>query len=109
MKPILLTDSARYVKIVEWSDEDQCFVGHCPGVIGPCCPGDDEGEVYRELCQIADECAGDHPPRKPPFALAHRRPNHFRQTSGNCINVETERWQESQIEIDETVNCGASR
>ena len=50
-----MTDSPRYVKIVEWSDEDQCFVGHCPGVIGPCCHGDDEVEVYRELCQIVEE------------------------------------------------------
>ena len=50
-----MTDSARYVKIVEWSDEDQCFVGQCPGVIGPCCHGDDEVEVYRELCQIVEE------------------------------------------------------
>ena len=22
---------SRYVKIVEWSEEDQCFVGSCPG------------------------------------------------------------------------------
>lgn len=50
-----MTDSAHYVKIVEWSAEDQCFVGHCPGVIGPCCHGDDEVEVYRELCQIVEE------------------------------------------------------
>jgi len=48
-------DSARYVKIVEWSDEDQCFVGQCPGVIGPCCHGPDETQVYAELCEIVDE------------------------------------------------------
>jgi hypothetical protein len=24
-----MKDSARYAKIVEWSDEDQCFVGSC--------------------------------------------------------------------------------
>ncbi len=47
--------SANYVKIVEWSDEDECFIGYCPGIIGPCCHGDDEIEVYRELCQIVDE------------------------------------------------------
>lgn len=47
--------SARYIKIVEWSDEDGCFVGSCPGVIGPCCHGGDEVEVYRELCRIVDE------------------------------------------------------
>lgn len=50
-----MTQSAKYIKIVEWSDEDQCFIGCCPGVIGPCCHGNDEVEVYRELCQIVDE------------------------------------------------------
>ena len=50
-----MRESARYVKRVEWSDEDECFVGSCPGVIGPCCHGDDEVAVYRELCGIVDE------------------------------------------------------
>ena len=50
-----MNESARYVKIVEWSEEDQCFVGQCPGVIGPCCHGDDEARVYAELCQIVEE------------------------------------------------------
>ncbi len=50
-----MTDSARYLKIVEWSEEDQCFVGQCPGVIGPCCHGEDEAEVYAELCGIVEE------------------------------------------------------
>ena len=44
-----MTDAARYVKIVEWSDADGAFVGQCPGVIGPCCHGSDEAEVYRVL------------------------------------------------------------
>ena len=50
-----MTESAKYIKIVEWSEEDQCFIGNCPGIIGPCCHGDDEVKVYRELCQIVDE------------------------------------------------------
>ena len=49
-----MIQSAKNLKIVEWSEADQCFVGCCPGVIGPCCHGDDEFEVYRELCQIVD-------------------------------------------------------
>ena len=57
-----MVQSAKYIKIVEWSEGDQCFVGCCPGVIGPCCHGNDEVEVYRELCQIVDEW----------LALAHR-------------------------------------
>ena len=50
-----MNDSAKYLKIVEWSDEDQCFIGQCPGVIGPCCHGNNEREVYSELCEIVDE------------------------------------------------------
>ena len=45
-----MTDSAKYVKIVEWSEEDGSFVGQCPGIIGPCCHGANEADVYRDLC-----------------------------------------------------------
>jgi predicted HicB family RNase H-like nuclease len=44
-----------YLKIVEWSEEDQCYVGSVPGWIGKCCHGDDEMKVYGELCTIVDE------------------------------------------------------
>lgn len=50
-----MKDSARYVKLVEWSAEDGCFVGQCPGMIGPCCHGDNEAQVYAELCAIVEE------------------------------------------------------
>lgn len=50
-----MTEGARYIKIVEWSEEDQCFIGYCPGIIGPCCHGDNEVEVYKDLCQIVEE------------------------------------------------------
>ena len=47
--------AAQYTKLVEWSDEDGCFVGSAPPLIGPCCHGDDEAKVYAELCQIVEE------------------------------------------------------
>ena len=50
-----MKESAQYIKIVEWSEEDQCFIGQCPGIIGPCCHGDNEIEVYKELCLIVEE------------------------------------------------------
>ncbi len=50
-----MNDSAKYLKIVAWSDEDQCFIGQCPGVIGPCCHGNDEKAVYAELCDVVSE------------------------------------------------------
>ena len=50
-----MKDSARYVKIVEWSDEDRCYVGSAPGLICGGCHGDDERAVFEELCQVVDE------------------------------------------------------
>ena len=50
-----MKESARYVKIVEWSDVDQCYVGSAPGLIYGGCHGDDEQAVFAELCQIVEE------------------------------------------------------
>ncbi|NWF55754.1 MAG: hypothetical protein HXY45_13270 [Syntrophaceae bacterium] len=50
-----MKDSAKYVKIVEWSEEDQCYVGSAPGLIYGGCHGDDECRVFEELCQIVEE------------------------------------------------------
>ena len=44
-----------YLKIVEWLEEDQCYVGSIPGWIGKCCHGNNEENVYRQLCQILNE------------------------------------------------------
>ena len=51
MKP-----SDRYLKIVEWSDVDQCYVGTCLGLMLGGVHGDDEVSVYRELCEAVEEC-----------------------------------------------------
>lgn len=50
-----MKESAKYVKIVEWSDEDQCYVGSAPGLIYGGCHGSDEREVFSQLCQIVEE------------------------------------------------------
>jgi predicted RNase H-like HicB family nuclease len=50
-----MKDSARYVKIVEWSEEDNCFVGSSPGLLYGGCHGDDEQQVFEELCQVVEE------------------------------------------------------
>ena len=46
---------ARYAKIVEWSEEDSCYVGSAPGLLLGGCHGPDERAVFEELCQIVDE------------------------------------------------------
>lgn len=50
-----MNEEARYVKIVEWSDEDGCFIGSCPELFYGGCHGDNEREVFDELCQIVEE------------------------------------------------------
>jgi predicted RNase H-like HicB family nuclease len=50
-----MKDSAKYVKIVEWSEEDQCYVGSAPGLIYGGCHGQNEKQVFDELCQIVEE------------------------------------------------------
>ena len=50
-----MKEKDKYLKIVEWSREDNCYVGSVPGWIGKCCHGDDEKKVFAELCDILNE------------------------------------------------------
>ncbi|HSA88198.1 MAG TPA: hypothetical protein VLE46_18625 [Nitrospira sp.] len=65
-----MKESARYAKIVEWSDEDQCYVGSAPGLVFGGCHGKDEKAVFDELCRIVEEAIAlykkDGKPLPPP-------------------------------------------
>lgn len=65
-----MKDSARYAKIVEWSEEDQCYVGSAPGLIYGGCHGPDEQAVFAELCRVVEEAISlykrDNKPLPPP-------------------------------------------
>lgn len=50
-----MKESAQYIKLVEWSEEDQCYVGSALGLIYGGCHGDDERAVFNQLCQIVEE------------------------------------------------------
>ena len=67
-----MKEGARYVKIVEWSEEDQCYAGTSPGLMNGGCHGDDEKAVYAELCDIVEEIIElyheDGKPLPPPTA-----------------------------------------
>jgi len=53
-------------KVVEWSEEDQCYVGSAPGLILGGCHGEDERGVFDELCRIVDEAIGLYQRRASP-------------------------------------------
>ncbi|MDR3553246.1 MAG: hypothetical protein P4L55_00690 [Syntrophobacteraceae bacterium] len=75
-----MKDSARYAKIVEWSEEDHCYVGSAPGLIYGGTHGDDEKAVFEQLCQIVEEAihlyrkeAKPLPPAKSSRGYANKR------------------------------------
>jgi len=47
--------SDRYLKIVEWSEEDRSYIGTCPGLMLGGVHGQNEASVYAELCDVVDE------------------------------------------------------
>jgi predicted HicB family RNase H-like nuclease len=58
MKPTpnqIRTQARRYLKVVEWSDEDSVYIGSAPPIIGQCCHGATEADVLRQLTVIVEE------------------------------------------------------
>jgi predicted RNase H-like HicB family nuclease len=47
--------AARYTPLVEWSDEDHCYVGTCPSLLFGGVHGLDRVAVYAELCEAVEE------------------------------------------------------
>jgi predicted HicB family RNase H-like nuclease len=64
--------SDQYIKIVEWSEQDQCYIGRLPGVTFGGVHGDDEIAVYSEICEVLEEILDmyekDGEPPPPPTA-----------------------------------------
>ncbi len=51
----MMNPAHKYLKLVEWSEEDQCLIGSCPELIYGGCHGSDAREVFDELCEIVEE------------------------------------------------------
>lgn len=54
-RPQIEKAARRYVKLVEWSEEDRCFVGSAPPLIGQSCHGVTEAEVLAQLGHIVED------------------------------------------------------
>ena len=46
--------SDQYHKWVEWSEQDQAYLGKCPDLITGI-HGDDPAQVYAELCDVTED------------------------------------------------------
>ena len=47
--------SNQYLKVVEWSEEDQCFIGRVPGLALGGVHGKNEAKVYEKLGTLVNE------------------------------------------------------
>ena len=51
--------AARYPRVIEWSEEDDCFVGSAPPLIGQSCHGRTPQEVAAQLEEIVRDLCTD--------------------------------------------------
>ena len=49
-----MKEIAHYHKWVEWSEEDQVYIGKCPDLISGI-HGEDPVKLYGELCEVIEE------------------------------------------------------
>jgi len=52
-----MKESDLYHKWIEWSDEDQVYIGKCPDLITGI-HGDDPVKLYGELCEVIEDVVG---------------------------------------------------
>jgi hypothetical protein len=84
-----MKESARYVKIVEWSDEDGCYVGSSPGLLLGGCHGDDvESLKRRSNCITKMESRYHHQRQDVTLQINYwELPNHRMHGSGVCTTA----------------------
>jgi predicted HicB family RNase H-like nuclease len=51
--------SACYPRVIEWSEEDHCYVGSAPPLVGQCCHGATEAKVAAQLAIIVADLVQD--------------------------------------------------
>jgi predicted HicB family RNase H-like nuclease len=51
--------SARFPRVIEWSEEDRCYVGSAPPLVGQCTHGASEAKVAGQLATIVEDLVRD--------------------------------------------------
>ncbi len=65
--------SDRYHKWVEWSEEDQVYVGKCPDLITGI-HGDEPMSLYGELCEVVEDVLNQYQSEGRPLPAPQVRP-----------------------------------
>lgn len=94
----------RYLKVVEWSDEDQCFIGRVPGLALGGVHGRNEKKVYEKLCDLVDEWIKIHEKdgvALPPATAGKRYSGKFNLRVGEDLH---ERLTIESLKVSESLN-----
>lgn len=81
--------SDRYHKWVEWSDEDQTYLGKCPDLITGI-QGDDPRQLYADLCEVVYDVIGHFETEGRPLPPPRVRPmqgGHLVHFSHLCVGI----------------------
>ncbi len=62
-----------YHKWVEWSDEDQVYLGKCPDLITGI-HGDNPIQVYKDLCEVVEDVIRHFESENRPLPIPRVRP-----------------------------------
>lgn len=96
--------SNRYTKLVEWSEEDQCFVGRVPGLALGGVHGKNEKKVYEKLCQAVDEWISIHEQdgvELPPATAGRQYSGRFNLRVGEELH---EKLTHASLKVSESLN-----
>jgi predicted HicB family RNase H-like nuclease len=81
MKKKMKIAARDFLRVIEWSEEDGCYVGSAPPLIGRCCHGTSETQVVRELARIVEEWIAIHQAEKRTLPA----PTNARKYSGKFV------------------------
>jgi len=96
--------SSQYLKVVEWSEEDQCFIGRVPGLALGGVHGKNETRVYEKLGKLADEWIAIHEADGaplPPATVGKRYSGRFNIRLGGVLH---ERLAVESMKANESLN-----
>ncbi len=68
-----MKNSDHYHKWVEWSKEDQAYIGKCPDIITGI-HGDDPVQLYAELCEVVEDVIHHFETMGRPLPISRTRP-----------------------------------
>ena len=94
----------RYLRVVEWSEEDQCFIGRVPGLALGGVHGKDEAKVYAKLGGLIDEWIKIHEEdgaALPPATAGKKYSGRFNIRLGETLH---ERLAIESLKVNESLN-----